>query len=105
MSLTKLVLQYLNSKFLDYKITPKENKSEAPIYNTTINNKEQELYITSINLDTERSIKIPKQELGELKDDLWIVLVLIIENEPRGLYIITHLFYCFLKEIVNASHF
>ena len=64
------------------------NRSEATIYKTTINKKQQELYTTSINLDTERSIKIPKQKLGKLKDNLWIVLVLIMENEPRGLYII-----------------
>lgn len=84
MSINKLAIQY----FLEYKITPKQNRNEVPIYNTTIKNQQQELYTTSINLDTERSIKIPKQELGELKDNLWVVLVLIMENEPRGLYVI-----------------
>lgn len=46
--------------------------------------------INSINLDTaQRSIKISKQDLGELKDNLFISLVLIIEKEPRVLYFIT----------------
>ncbi len=46
--------------------------------------------INSINLDTaQRSIKISKQDLGELKDNLFIALVLIIEKEPRVLYFIT----------------
>jgi hypothetical protein len=77
---------FLKQKFKEFNL--ELNRSEATIYKTTINNKEQELYITSINLDTERSIKIPKQELEEIKDHLRVVLVLIIENEPRGLYII-----------------
>lgn len=83
-------MEYISLKFKEHNISliPKQNRSEVPICKTTINNKEQELYTTSINLDTEISIKIPKQELGELKDNLWVVLVLIMENEPRGLYII-----------------
>ncbi len=40
-------------------------------------------------LDTAQcSIKISKQDLGELKDNLFIALVLIIEKEPRVLYFI-----------------
>lgn len=78
----------LEFKEFNLNLTQKQNRSKAPIYKTTINNKEQELLITSINLETERSIKIPKQDLGELKDNLWVVLVLIMENEPRGLYVI-----------------
>lgn len=69
-------------------ITVKENRSEATIYNTTINNQKQELLLKTINLDTERSIKVPKIELGNLKENLWLVIILILENEPRGLYVI-----------------
>ena len=79
---------FIQNKFKIFNLTlVNGSESEAPIYKTTINNKEQELFVTSINLDTERSIKIPKQDLGEVKDNLWVVLVLIIENEPRGLYV------------------
>ena len=47
------------------------------------------LYLQPMNLDTsERSIKISKEALGELKDDLFVVLVLVIDNEPRGFYLI-----------------
>tara|TARA_R110000868_G_scaffold353150_5_gene614390 strand:- start:1457 stop:1882 length:426 start_codon:yes stop_codon:yes gene_type:complete len=48
-----------------------------------------EIYLQSINLDTaQRSIKISKQDLGELKNNLFIALVLIIDKTPRVLYII-----------------
>jgi hypothetical protein len=50
---------------------------------------ENQLYLQSINLDTtQRSIKISKEDLGVLKDELFIVLVLVIDNEPRGFYLI-----------------
>ena len=45
---------------------------------------DNQLYLQSIDLDTiQRSIKIPKQKLGELKDNLFIALVLIIDREPK----------------------
>ncbi|WP_438712041.1 hypothetical protein ACSTS3_06145 [Aquimarina muelleri] len=36
----------------------------------------------------ERSIKIPKQDLGELSDNLLIGLVLLIDSEAKVLYLI-----------------
>ncbi|MDO5980562.1 hypothetical protein [Flavivirga spongiicola] len=48
-----------------------------------------QLYLQSIDIDTtQRSIKISKQELGGLKDNLFIVLVSIIEKQPRVVYLI-----------------
>ena len=48
-----------------------------------------DIYLQSIDLDTaQRSIKISKQELGELRDNLFIALVLIIDKSPRVLYLI-----------------
>lgn len=45
--------------------------------------KYQELFLQPINLETERSVKIAKEDLGELKDNLWIALVLFMkEMEP-----------------------
>lgn len=50
---------------------------------------DNQIYLQPMNLDTtQRSIKISKEALGELKDDLFVVLVLVIDNEPRGFYII-----------------
>ena len=50
---------------------------------------DNQLYLQSIDLDsTQRSIKITKQELGELKDNLFIALVLIIDKEPKVVYLI-----------------
>lgn len=49
----------------------------------------KEIYLQSIDLDTtQRRIKITKQELGELKDNLFIVLVLKIDKEPKVVYLI-----------------
>ena len=49
---------------------------------------DNQLYLQSIDLDTtQRSIKISKQELGELKDNLFISLVLIIDKEPKVTYL------------------
>lgn len=47
-----------------------------------------EIYLQPINLNKERSVKILKQDLGELKDNLWVALVLILDNEPINFYLI-----------------
>jgi hypothetical protein len=48
-----------------------------------------ELYLESIDLDTtKRSIKISKQDLGELKENLFIALILVIDKEPKVVYLI-----------------
>lgn len=50
---------------------------------------DKQLYLQSIDLDTtQRSIKIVKQNLGELRDNLFVALVLVIDKEPRGFYLI-----------------
>jgi len=47
------------------------------------------IYLQPLDLDTIlQSIKILKHDLGELNDNLFIALVLIIEKQPRVLYII-----------------
>lgn len=49
------------------------------------------LYFQSIDLDTtqrKRSIKISKQYLGDLQEKLFVSLVLIIDKEPRAIYLI-----------------
>jgi len=52
------------------------------------NGNSNQLFFQSINFGVERSIKIPKQDLGELKDNLLIGLVLLIESEAKVLYLI-----------------
>ncbi len=51
--------------------------------------RDKQLYLQFIDLDTaERSIKIAKQDLGELRDNLFVALVLIIDKEPKVVYLI-----------------
>ncbi|QRM90341.1 hypothetical protein FG167_14215 [Lacinutrix sp. WUR7] len=54
----------------------------------SIDDKSYNLFFKTFDADTERSIKISKQDLGELNDDLLIGLVLLVENEARVLYLI-----------------
>jgi hypothetical protein len=50
---------------------------------------DNQLYLQPLNLDTtQRSVKISKEALGKLRDDLFVVLVLVIDNEPRSFYLI-----------------
>jgi len=69
----------------DLKLTPKANGREGIDFLIG----ENQLYLQSIDLDTtQRSIKIKKQDLGELKDNLFVVLILIIDKEPQVFYLI-----------------
>lgn len=47
-----------------------------------------ELYLQPINLEKERSVKISKSVLGELKDNLWVALVLFMKEMEPVLYLI-----------------
>ena len=50
-----------------------------------------QLYLQSVDLDTtQRSIKISNQDLGELKERLFFVLVLIIYKDPKVNYLIPY---------------
>ncbi|MFS4456949.1 hypothetical protein [Maribacter sp. 2304DJ31-5] len=50
---------------------------------------ENQIYLQPLDLDTvKQGIKIPKQDLGELNDNLFIALVLITEEQPRVVYFI-----------------
>jgi len=67
------------------KLTPKESGREGVDFKIG----DTELFLQSLDLDTiDRSAKIVKKDLGELRDNLFIILVLIIEEEPRMVYII-----------------
>lgn len=48
-----------------------------------------QIYLQLLDLDTiKQSIKISKQDLGKLNDNLFIASVLIIEQQPRIVYLI-----------------
>jgi hypothetical protein len=69
----------------DLKLIPKPNGREGVDFLIG----ENQLYLQSIDLDnSQRSIKIKKQDLGELKDNLFVALVLIIDKEPKVFYLI-----------------
>ena len=54
----------------------------------TPSGKYHELFLLPINLDFARSVKIPKGDLGELKDNLWIALVFVMKGMEPVLYLI-----------------
>ena len=67
------------------KIKSKPNSREGVDYLIGDN----QIHLKSIDLDTtQRSIKILKKELGELKENLFIALILIIDKEPKVVYLI-----------------
>lgn len=47
-----------------------------------------ELYLQTVNLEKDRSIKISKSVLGEPKDNLWVALVLFMKEMEPVLYLI-----------------
>lgn len=54
----------------------------------TSTGKEHDISVQSVNLDKDRSLKIPKSELPELSDNLWIALVLYMKEMEPVLYLI-----------------
>ena len=80
-------LEFMKSELKKAQIEVSQNESGREALDFLIGNKQ--IYLQPLDLDTIlQSFKILKQELGELKDNLFIALVLIIEKQPRVLYII-----------------
>ena len=72
-----------------FELIPKENGREGVDFIVkTDNGNTHELYLQALELDKQREIKINKQQLGEPKDNLWIALVLLMEGEDLGLFLI-----------------
>ncbi len=70
-------------------VSEKESGREAVDFIIKVNNgNSYQLFFHSIDFGLERSIKIPKLDLGELNDNLLIGLVLLIESEVKVLYLI-----------------
>jgi hypothetical protein len=84
-------LQFMKLEFQNAKIevSANENRREATDFHIKLNSgNSYQLLFQSIDFGIERSIKIPKQDLGELNDNLLISLVLLIESEAKVLYLI-----------------
>ena len=82
------------------KVSPKVSGREGVDFAIKANTGNfHKVYLQPIDLDTERKVKISKLALGEPKDNLWVALVLIIDNEPLNFYLIIHCFLLFFKGI------
>jgi hypothetical protein len=68
----------------------------------TSTGKFHELYLQTLNLEKDRSVKILKQEIGEPKDTLWVALVLFMKEMEPVLYLIAHNIYCFFNGILEC---
>ena len=81
------MVKFIKSKFRKFslELTQKPNGREGVDF--LIGGKE--IYLQSIDLDTtQRSIKISKQDLGELKHNFFVALVLIIDKKSKVVYLI-----------------
>ena len=82
-----IIEPFLKSELVNFglKLIPKESGREGVDF--LIGN--HLIYLQPLDLDTvKQSIKISKQDLGELNDSLFIALVLSIEQQLRAIYII-----------------
>lgn len=88
---TKYAQHILKAELMKARLKVFENESGREgvdfIIKTNAGNK-HELYLQSLELDKQREIKINKQQLGEPKDNLWVALVLFMEGEELGLFLI-----------------
>jgi len=83
----KNALKFMKSELIKAQIGVSEKESGREGVDFLIG--DNQLYLQSIDLDTaQRSIKIAKQDLGELRDNLYVALVLIIDKEPKVVYLI-----------------
>ena len=86
-ALNENILKFIKSELKKAQIEISQNKNGREGVDFLFG--ENQLYLQSIDLDTsQRSIKIKKQDLGEIKDNFFVVLVLIIDKEPKVIYLI-----------------
>lgn len=77
---------------MKYSLEVFQNESGHPGIDFIIKTKSgnyHEIFLQPLNLDEDRSAKIPKAKLGfELKDNLWIALVLLMKEMDPAVYLI-----------------
>jgi len=86
-TLDKSAIEFMKSEFkkAQIEVSKKESGREVVDFILKANNDNSyQLFFQSIDFGIERSIKIPKQDFGELNDNLLIGLVLLIENDPSS---------------------
>lgn len=91
MNINESALKFMKSelKKAQIKVSKNESGREGSDFIINANNSNSyQLFFQSIDYEIEKSIKIPKQNLGELKDNSLIGLVLLIESEAKVLYLI-----------------
>ena len=89
-TLNENALKFMKSelKKAQIEVSQKESGRGVDFIIKTNNGNSYQVYCQSIDTPSERSIKISKQDLGELNDNLFVGLVLLIESETRVLYLI-----------------
>ena len=89
-STTEKAINFMISELEKAKITvtSKQSGREAIDYTIDTENSTYNVYFQLLDYGLDRSIKILKQDLGELKDNLLVGLVLLIDNEAKVLYLI-----------------
>ena len=89
--LDKYAQHFVKQEFIKFNLKFSQNKGGREGIDFIIKTKTRNLhqiYLQPINLNKERSVKISKQDLGEPKENLWVSLVFILDNEPINLYLI-----------------
>ncbi len=92
-----IALEFLKSELKSHnlELTPKTDGREGVDFLIGDN----QIYLQPLDLDIiKQSIKISKQDLGKLNDNLFIALVLILEKQPRVVYLISS------KELQDSSN-
>ena len=84
------ILKLLTQEFKNagLKTLPNESGREALFSVQTSTGKTHAIYLQTINLNRVRNIKIPKLELGEPRDNLWVALVLQLKDMEQKIFLI-----------------
>jgi len=86
-TVNKNALKFMKSELNKAQIEVSQKESGREGVDFLIGDKQ--LYLQSIDFDApQRSIKIVKQDLGELRNNLFVALVLILDEEPKAVYLI-----------------
>lgn len=89
--LRKQVKQFVEQELTKARFEVSSGESESrgvDFIVKTPSGKYHELFLQPINLDFARSVKIPKSDLGELKENLWIALVFVMKEIEPVLHLI-----------------
>lgn len=73
------------------KTLPNKSGREALFSVQTRTGKTHDIYLQTINLNRERSVKIPKLDLGKPTENLWVALVMQLKEMEQMIYLIPSL--------------